>query len=121
MIRELKKQIKSIVDPISELSFEVYPDNAIFPHCVGELTVAYYKEGLFTINLDIDVWDRNTSTKNVDEISEQIMNALDRLHFHDDVIEFTSWFTTLLNSGSDDKTLRRKTCVFEIQARRVKL
>ena len=49
MIRELKKQLKILIDPISKLAFETIPNTDIFPHVVADLTIAYYKEGLYNI------------------------------------------------------------------------
>lgn len=117
MIREIKKELKKTLDPITKLSFEVIPQKAMFPHAVADLVVANYKEGLYNIFLDIDVWDKNTSTKNVDEISEKIIKALNRNKFKVDSIVFVCWFAALQNVGSEDKTLRRKTIRFEIKGR----
>ena len=118
MIRELKKQLKILIDPISKLAFETIPNTDIFPHVVGDLTIAYYKEGLYNISLDIDVWDKSTSTENVDIITEKIIEVLDRCSFRNKKIIFTCWFTTLANIQSEDKTLKRKTIKFEVQARK---
>ena len=85
---------------------------------VADLTIAYYKEGLYNISLDIDVWDKSTSTENVDIIAEKIIEALDRCSFRNKKIIFTSWFITLANIQSEDKTLKRKTIKFEVQARK---
>ena len=89
MIRELKKQLKILIDPISKLAFETIPNTDIFPHVVGDLTIAYYKEGLYNISLDIDVWDKSTSTENVDIIAEKIIEVLDRCSFRNKKIIFT--------------------------------
>lgn len=118
MIKNLKRELKSILLPISEISFNLMPKDKIFPHIVGDLTVAQYKEGLYTFVFDIDVWDRNETTENVDNLTEKIIESLDRLkHISSDFL-FTCYLTNIINVQSEDRTLKRNTIKFEIQLRK---
>ncbi len=119
MIRSLKEEIKKLIDPIVTFAFDVYPKEATFPRAIGSFQNMSIREGLHIIPLDIDVWDKGTSTKKVDELSEKIIDILNMYHCINDHIEFTIWSTNVLPVGSEDETLKRNTCIFEIQLRRL--
>ncbi|MFM1542291.1 hypothetical protein ABGF49_07730 [Helcococcus ovis] len=120
MIRKIKEVIKELIDPISELAFDVMPEKKIYPHVVATFVTDYYSQGLHTITLDIDVWDKNTLSKNVDEIAEEIEDKLNRFYFTDEYIHFSVWHISTGTIENEDKTLRRKTCIFQIHARKGK-
>ena len=118
MFREIKREIKKMVSDVVDLSYEIYPENAMFPHAVGFIRNSFYQEGLYNIVLDIDVWDRNQSTKNIDEISEKIVKRLDKWSFINDKVHFVVYLTSEFYVEDKENTLRRKTCTFEVQARK---
>lgn len=120
MIRQFKKELKTLLAPIGTMHFETAPEKAVFPHMIVDIPNSYHQEGQFQLTLDIDVWDKNASTVNVDAMVISIIDTLDRLHFNNEKIGFTCWLTNLLNVGSEDKTLKRTTAVFEVQLRRTK-
>lgn len=118
MIREFKKEIQRVLLTIHDkVAFETVPESG-FPYLVYDIPSSFFQEGLLNMTLDVDVWDRNSSTVNVDALSTSVINALDRYHYHDTDIDFTVWFTSLLNVGSEDKTLKRMTCTFQVRLRR---
>lgn len=120
MFREIKKQIKNMVDPVTPLSYEVHPEREVFPHAVGFMGNSFVREGLYNIVLDIDIWDRNQSTKNIDEIAQEIINRLDRWAFTNEKVHFSIYLVNEFYVEDEDKSIRRKTCIFDVQARKGK-
>lgn len=120
MIREIKKVIKQQVDEISELAFDVMPEKKIYPHIVASFTMDIYNEGLHNMQIQFDVWDLNTSTINVDEISEKLIDKLDRFKYTDEKLNFVMYFSNTSYFQDTNTKLRRRTCIFEIQARKGK-
>ena len=118
MIRELKRIIKKQIDPISPLALDVMPQANVFPHVVMHITMDMVKEGLHNIVVDFDVWDKGSSTKNIDEIAEKIESKLDRLHLTEKGISAAIYHVSTNNVIDTDSSVRRKTCTFEIQVRK---
>jgi hypothetical protein len=118
MIRELKKEIRSrLIDLGCPVGFNSVPDNEIYPHIILDLPTDAYQEGAHNMSLDIDVWDKSESTKNVDEISEGVIARLNRI-----CLDLSKSYSVLhlLSMGSfesDDPTLRRKTLIFNLRLR----
>lgn len=120
MIRQIKKIIKQQVDSISELAFDVMPENMIYPHVVATITMDIYNAGLHNMQIDFDVWDLNTSTENIDIISEKIIDKLNGFKYTDRNMNFVMYFANAGYIQDTNKELRRKTCTFEVQARKGK-
>lgn len=118
MIREMKKIIKQQIDEISELAFDVIPEKKIYPHVVATFTMDIYNAGLHNMQIDFDVWDLNRSTENIDIISEKIIDKLNGFKYTDRNMNFVMYFLSSNYIQDTNKELRRKTCVFEIQARK---
>lgn len=118
MIRELKKEIRSMLNDLGyPVGFNSVPDGQIYPHIILDLPVDLYQEGAHNMTLDVDVWDKSESTKNVDEIAEGVIARLNRV-----CIDLSKSFSVLhlLSMGSfesDDPTLRRKTLIFNLRLR----
>ena len=98
MIRELKRLIKKQIDPISPLALDIMPQTNIVA--------------------DIDVWDKGSSTKNIDEIAEAIESRLDRLRINDEGISIAVYHISTHNVVDSDSSIRRKTCTLEMQVRK---
>ncbi|MFL8888931.1 hypothetical protein [Helcococcus kunzii] len=120
MIREMKKIIKQQIDEISELAFDVIPVEKIYPHVVATITMDIYNAGLHNMQIDFDVWDLNTSTENIDVISEKIIDKLNGFKYTDRNMNFVMYFASSNYIQDTNKELRRKTCTFEVQARKGK-
>lgn len=120
MIRAIKKQIMAKLRAINPRVYgEKADDDAVFPYQVFSFPSNLYREGAFAGYLDIDVWDRSDSSAVVDEICDQIMTSLDRFCYIDNDVQMTLHLYNLLTVEPDDKTLRRKTVIFEIHFRRI--
>lgn len=118
MIREMKKVIKKQVDDISELAFDVMPDKKIYPHIVATISMDMYLAGLHNMQIDFDIWDLNDSTQNIDELSEKLIEKLDGFRYVSENLGFVIYFASSAYIQDTNKKLRRKTCIFEVQARK---
>lgn len=120
MIRKIKEVIKEQVDDISELAFDVIPENKVFPHIVSTISMDIYREGLHTMQIDFDVWDFNLTSKNIDDISEILIDKLDKFKYTDNELNFVMYLLSTAYIQDTNKKLKRKTCTFELQARKGK-
>lgn len=120
MIRPMKKKITSLLREVTPNVYsERADDNALYPYIVFSFPSISHQEGLFKGYLDVDIWDKNSSSATVDELSDEVMKALDRYRYIDGGVEMTLYLYTVLTVESEDKNLRRKTVIFETQFRRV--
>lgn len=120
MIRSIKKKVTAKLREITPNVFsEKADDNALHPYIVFSFPSAPYREGLYSGFLDVDVWDRGDSSAIVDDTSDRIMKDLDCYHFITEDAEATLYLSNVMTVESDDKTLRRKTVIFEIHFRRI--
>ena len=121
MYRNIKKEIINLIKPInSNVSFDLASEVLMFPHVTCHLGPSYVREGLHSFLLDVDVWDRSQSTEKVDSLAELISEKLDRTLINFSGLNITIWYTGMNSIEDTDKTIKRKTCSFELQARKDK-
>lgn len=109
---QLSKQLKAVHPRVY---FENAPDDAIYPYIVYSFGSSYTNRANEIYALDIDVWDKNQSSRAVDELLSKINKALNMTSYIDDKIQYSLYYDRKLDTGSDDKTLKRKTIVFELR------
>lgn len=120
MIRELKKAIKAQLKAITPTVFGEQADNdADFPYVVFSFPSNMHQDGLFSGNMDADVWDRNDSSATVDNLADEIAQSLDKFQYLGESVMFTLHLLNILTVEPDDRTLRRTTVIFEIHFRRM--
>lgn len=115
-MRDFKIQFTKILREVNpNIYYENAPDDAPFPYIVYSIGSSYNNRPNAIYTLDIDVWDKNTSSKRVDELLSQINKKLNMTNYIDDKIQFSLFYDRTINSGSEDKTLKRKTIIFELR------
>lgn len=67
------------------------------------------------IELEIDIWDKQSNFSSVNKIADVIQNALDRQSFTDDHIVGTYYLNTRNNMDDEDKTLKRNHMTFDVE------
>lgn len=114
-MRDLKIQITRLLKNICpRVYFENAPDTAVVPYLVYDFTQGNENQGQLILVLDVDVWDKNTSSANIDTLSKQLR----RLHgssYIDGDIQFALYFDRILNSKSESKEWKRNTVIFEVR------
>lgn len=119
MIREIKKEITARLRTLTpNVYYDTGDETKGFPYIVFDTTSLIYSEGLFRGNLDIDIWDRNTSYATVDELSEKVIDLLNDKNFVGETMGATLLLANVLDVDDEDLTRKRKTVIFEIQVRR---
>lgn len=115
-MRNLKIQLTAILRAIfARVYYEDAPDDALFPYIVYSFGASYSNRYNEIVPLDIDVWDNNSSSANVDEIVADLKRNLEGLRYIDDEIQFVLYYDRMLDTDSEDKTLKRKTVSFELR------
>lgn len=118
MFRNIKKELLKLLKDVStNISFEIASEKKLFPHIVLNLVNDVVAQGLHILTLDVDIWDRNNSTKNVDDLVDKVIKKLNRIHVITDDIHMVLYLTNILTVSDSDSTIKRKTCIFELQVR----
>lgn len=114
---ELRKVITGL---LKQSNVDVYYENAIdtatFPYIVYNLeSVNFGNTGRDDIYLEVDVWDRNTSSTNVEIISDYIEEILNSLNNPTSNVLPTFYKDSRRALQDEDKTIRRRLLRFVIQ------
>jgi len=114
---DLKKLIQTKLKTITtNVYFEEAADNALYPHVVfsfrpidlGDLSRQDY-------TLEIDVWDKGTSTYTVDELSDKIEDLLHTQNLPQDRV-LPTFYKLERNAIRDtDKSIKHRLIRFQIQ------
>ena len=114
-MQKLKKELVTLLKGVCpNVYFENAFDTSSTPYLVYDLTQGVEREGQMIWNLDIDVWDRNSSSLNVDDLCKKL-RALDRTSHIDDKIQFSMHLDRIINTKSESKEWKRKTVIFELR------
>ncbi len=111
----LKAKIEEWLLEICEnVYLDTAEDDSKFPYLVYSLGVGVNIQGLMTYPLMVDIWDKNTTTVNIDELQSKL-KGLDKATYIDDKIQFTLHFDRLIPSGSHKDDWQRYTAVFNVR------
>lgn len=115
-MRHLKTQLTTQLKNVyPKVYYENAPDDAVFPYVVYSLGSSYNNRANCIYTLDLDVWDKSTSSKKVDDITKDLIKKLDLTGYIDEEIQYSLYFDRTVDTGSEDKTLKRKTVIFELR------
>lgn len=114
-MRKLKVEIRNkLLTVCPNVFFESAPDTAPVPYIVYDITQGLNIGNQIAFNMDIDIWDKNKSTTNVDALYDNI-KKLDRLSFINDDIQFSLHFDRFINTKSESLDWKRITAIFQIR------
>ena len=114
-MQTLKKEIARILkETCPNVYLENAPDDALAPYLVYSLSESVWLDGFLRITVDIDIWDKSESSKNVDNIAKSL-RKLDCTNFISEDIQFRLYFDRVLNSNSESKNWKRNTVIFTIK------
>lgn len=109
---ELNKILKSIHPRVYYMKAS---DTAIFPYIVYDLPQSYFEDNLEVFNLDIDIWDNNVDTTELENLAQSIWNALNKYYHIDENIQFAIYRESRHTLEDDDPRIRRRTLIFNIR------
>lgn len=115
-MKYLKIEIeKMLMEICPNVFLEDAEDDSIYPYLVYTLSTGTKINGQMVYFLDVDIWDKNETTENIDEL-EQKVKKLDGVTYIDENVQFTVYFDRLLNAKSEAKEWKRYTCTLEVRA-----
>lgn len=109
---ELNKLLKEIHPRVY---FMKASDTASFPYIVYDLPQSYSDDDLEVFNLDIDIWDNNADTTEIEVLTDQIWKALDRLYLINGDMQISIYRQSRHTLDDDDPRIRRRTLMFNVR------
>ena len=113
----LKKMVQTKLKTLtSQVSFEIADDKALYPHIVfdfrrldlGDLSRQDYI-------LEVNIWDKGTSSVQVDELADNVENLLQAQNLPQDHVLPTFYLIDRQNIPDDDKAIKHRRIQFQIQ------
>lgn len=115
MNKNLKIKIENILSQITPNVFlESAEDDSIYPYMVYNLKEASNSEDTEVYFLDVDIWDKNDITVNVDDLASKL-KKLNKLSYIDESIQFSLYYDRTLNPKSESKEWKRYVVIFELR------
>ncbi|MDR7870308.1 MAG: hypothetical protein RIN55_05580 [Tissierellaceae bacterium] len=118
---ELNKILKSIHPniiiegkSISRVHFQKATDTTPYPYIVYDFPQGYDNEGQEIFNLDIDIWDNNIDTTELETLAGAIWKKLNKYYFIDDDMQFSIHRVSRFTVDEDDD-IKRRTLMFNIR------
>lgn len=123
---ELTKILKSIhpniiVDgkSVSRVHYQNTTGSTPFPYIVYDLPTSFYSDNVEIMNLDIDIWDDNEDTTEIEALTGDVWKILDNFYHIDENIQFTiyrqSRSKTSRLSEEEETNIKRRTLIFNIR------
>lgn len=109
---ELQRIFKTVTPNVhNELRFD-YDD---YPYLVYELRELDYNYGKSLLQLEVNILDYGTKTRVVDTLSDTLQDKLNKYYFINDKIQFATYKRNRNTVQEEDKKVRRRRMLFEIQ------
>lgn len=113
---ELRKIIKVELEKvIQRVCYESATDDTEFPYVIYTLNSSLKNYSRDDVTLTVDVWDRNTSTKVVEQLADDIEQLLHSKTLSNDIVYPTIYLEVRNSIIDEDKTLKRRQLRFSIQ------
>lgn len=109
---ELNKILKEIHPRVF---FMRASDTTVFPYIVYDLPVSFTDDDVEVFNLDIDIWDGNTDTTELEALTNTIWKALDSLYFINEDMQFSIYRQSRHTVEDDDPRIKRRTLIFSLR------
>jgi len=109
---ELQRLFKTLT---TNVYYEGNQDPAIYPRLVFELSEVSYDSGKTLYQLEVNVIEHGTGTKNAEDLADKVQSALNKYYFINSEIQFTCYKGARQTIQEDDKQIIRRRLTFEIQ------
>lgn len=94
---------------------EQAPINAIFPYIVFEVTTGFKNGERDDLTLIIDIWDRNQSSMEIEDLTDKIDNLFHNENLPTNEVLPTFFRENRLKVEDPDKTLKRRQLRYSVQ------
>lgn len=112
----LRIQLNNILKSIHpRVYFQVAPDTATFPYIVYDLPNSFSNEEQDIFNLDVDIWDNDSDTTEIETLSQLIWKDLHMYRHIDNNIQFSIYRMNRLALTDDDVRIRRRKLIFQVK------
>lgn len=111
--RELTKLLKKYH---SRVYFQKASSTAKMPYIVFDLPNAFDNEGQEIFNLDIDIWDNQQDTTELETLASQLWKELNYYRHIDESIQFSIYRENRLPPlDEDDNNIKRRKLIFQLK------
>lgn len=111
----------SIYDRLKTVLNRVYyerikePDKVIYPYATFSLASSTDQNNRITFILEVDIWDDDQDTSNLETLTWETKKAIDHYVFNDLDISYHAYVLNILNIPETDENLRRRQLRFEFK------
>lgn len=109
---ELNKTLRTIHPRVYYMTSR---DTEAFPYIVYDLPQGYFEDGLEVFNLDVDIWDNQTDTTEIELLAQSIWDKFNRYHFINEDMQFAIYRQARLTVHDDDPRIKRRTLIFQLR------
>lgn len=117
-ILEIKEAIKSILVTLhARVFYNDAPQDAVFPYVVFNLPNSVDSGTLENFVLDIDVWDDNSDTTDLETLIDNIDTALHKKSVViDDKLGFIIYRENRMNLTDEDVRVKRRKYIYQLRS-----
>ncbi|OIJ12658.1 hypothetical protein BKP37_12710 [Anaerobacillus alkalilacustris] len=102
-------------ESISRVYFQYSSSKAIFPYIVYDLPNSFTDEEQEIFNLDMDIYDNQSDSTNLEQLTNLFWKKLHYYSYIDDNIQFTIYRENRLPPFDEDKRLKRRKLIFQLR------
>ena len=114
----MNKLLELILQTLKTRHLRVYhenaPDNAIYPYVVFNVSDGF-KSHRHDLTLIIDILDRNSSSLEIEDLTDSIDNLLDEANIYNEFVLTTFYRQTRMKVEDPDVKLKRRQLRFNVQ------
>ena len=99
----------------SRVHFQKAPDDTPLPYIVFDLPNSFTSEDLENFVLDVDIWDNNTDTTQLETLAAQIWKSLHKLRIINNKAQLSVYRSNRLTLTDDDPRIRRRKLTFQVK------
>ena len=114
-MRKLKIVITKILKQVyPDVFYESAHDDAPYPYLVYAFGSGFNNRHNEIIPLDVDIWDLNESSQEIDEIMTEL-KRLDGKCYTDEDMQFSLYYDRTLDTSPEDRNHKRMNVTFELR------
>lgn len=97
-------------------SFQQATDKTAFPYIEFDLPNSFDNEGQEVFNLDVDIWDDNEDTTEIETLASAIWKGLNHYHFMNENIQFSIYRENRLPPLDEKEShIKRRKLIFSLR------
>jgi len=116
MIRLRQSIMQVLLDYHDRVYFQKASNDKPFQNVVYNLTNSFTDTDQEIFNLDVDIWDNQDDTTDLETIASNIWRGLNRLNYIDEDIQFSIYRANRLPPlDEDEKNIKRRKLIFQLR------